>query len=568
MLVRWIKGRSSSGMESTPLPEQSSLTEGTVERRNWVFHPFLFGVFPIVSVFSHNVFELPLTDLILPIGLSLASTLTIWLGLLWWTRDSFRAGLATSVLVVLFFGHASFLDGTDAAWNYLNEFWVLRETTAHPLVGLGLEGLLAAVGLWFIFRRMVKPRVWTSYLNLLTMILVCLPTAGLVSSKFGDVAMSHRGGALPTLGQKGATPDIYFIVLDGYARSDIMKELYGIDNQPFIERLERRGFVVAKRSTSNYCQTMLSVGSTMNADYLDKVVDLQASDLLQLGERIRNNQVLQLLRPRGYQIVAFNSGFDPTDMTDADLYLAPGSGPSAFNYILIEMTPLAMIFAETRWIDQFTRSRNRTQFILDRLPSIARIQGPTFTFAHILSPHPPFVFGEFGEDVSPRVLGPNFEVRTLDPFIGTPEYVRQSYRNQTKFLTRRVEQTIDRILELSPEPPVIVLQSDHGAWLRYHPNDVEATDLRERFGTLNAILIPGRKPIEGFNDDAVSVNTFRIVLNNLFGADLPLLERRSYFSTVLEPLKLIDVTARLHSDQERSRTFQPPKQYLGLLKQF
>jgi hypothetical protein len=494
--------------------------------------------------------------------------LTVWSGLRWWTRDGYRAGLATTVLLGLFFGHESFLKGLESAWCYLYSFWIERERSVHPLIVLGLEVLLAWAGIWFIFRRIKQPGLWTSRLNLFTLILVGLPMATLVSSKFGDLMLTSQDSTLPSLGAKGATPDIYFIVLDGYARSDVMKEIYGFDNQPFLDGLVRQGFSVAKRSTSNYCQTMLSLGSTLNADYLDKVVDLHASDLLQLGDRIRSNQVCRLLRPRGYQTVAFASGFDSTEMPDADLHLDRGSAPSGFNQILIQMTPLAMIFAEVRWVDQFSRSRDRTQFILDRLPSVARIPGPTFTFAHLLCPHPPFVFGENGEDVSPRIYGPNLQFHTLDPFIGTPEYVRQSYRNQAKFLTRRVEQTIDRILELSPEPPVIVLQSDHGAWLRYHPNDVEATDLHERFGTLNAILIPGRKPIEGFNDDAVSVNTFRIVLNNLFGADLPLLERRSYFSTVLEPLKLIDVTARLHSDQERSRTFQPPKQYLGLLKQF
>jgi hypothetical protein len=237
------------------------------------------------------------------------------------------------------------------------------------------------------------------------------------------------------------------------------------------------------------------------------------------------------------------------------------------------MTPLAplasTIWPDAKWHDRYSMSRERTMFILDQLPSVAKIPGPTFTFAHILSPHPPFLFGENGEDVSPRPVSSSQRmVPRADAFIDAPGYVRNGYRNQAIYLTKRIDRVIDQILEQSPEPPVIILQSDHGAWLHYHHNDVEATDLRERFGTLNAMLIPGRKSINGFTDDIVSVNTFRIVLNNVFGANMPLLDGRSYFSTLDDPLKFSDVTERLHSEKERTRTFKPPQSYIGLIEQF
>ena len=53
-------------------------------------------------------------------------------------------------------------------------------------------------------------------------------------------------------------PAIYYIILDGYARSEVMRELFDFDNTAFLERLERKGFFVARGSNANYCQTPLS----------------------------------------------------------------------------------------------------------------------------------------------------------------------------------------------------------------------------------------------------------------------------------------------------------------------
>ncbi len=58
-------------------------------------------------------------------------------------------------------------------------------------------------------------------------------------------------------------PAIYYIILDGYARSEVMRELFDFDNTAFLERLERKGFFVARGSNANYCQTPLSRSSSL-----------------------------------------------------------------------------------------------------------------------------------------------------------------------------------------------------------------------------------------------------------------------------------------------------------------
>ena len=63
-------------------------------------------------------------------------------------------------------------------------------------------------------------------------------------------------------------PDIYYIILDAYGRSDVLQTTYGIDNSVFLSQLQELGFYVAECSMSNYAQTELSLSSSLNLNYL------------------------------------------------------------------------------------------------------------------------------------------------------------------------------------------------------------------------------------------------------------------------------------------------------------
>ena len=139
------------------------------------------------------------------------------------------------------------------------------------------------------------------------------------------------------------------------------------------------------------------------------------------------------------------------------------------------------------------------------------------TFAHIVCPHPPFIFGAEGEDISHRddryYLGDGnkFHGMALKPEV----YVR-GYRSQSVFITKRIEEVIDQILLRSQVPPILILQSDHGSGLRLNMQSKEKTDLRERMGILNAYYFPNRD-YRGLYQEITPVNSFRVVLNTFFG---------------------------------------------------
>ena len=68
--------------------------------------------------------------------------------------------------------------------------------------------------------------------------------------------------------------------------------------------------------------------------------------------------------------------------------------------MVVDVTWLHVIWPNPENLDIPMRLRQRTLLLLDALPEIATDKAPTFTLAHVYCPHPPFIFGENGEDVS------------------------------------------------------------------------------------------------------------------------------------------------------------------------
>ena len=125
------------------------------------------------------------------------------------------------------------------------------------------------------------------------------------------------------------------------------------------------------------------------------------------------------------------------------------------------------------------------------------------------------------------------------PDASRKEYV-DGYRAHLNFLNKRITATLDTILAASERPPVIIIQGDHGPGSRLDFTSVEGTDLKERFGILNACYFPEGAD-EHLYDSISPVNTFRLVLNRYFGTQLQLLEDRSYFTPDQDPYRFIPV---------------------------
>lgn len=502
-----------------------------------IIHPFLFAAYPAVSLYAHNLFRTrPAVFLQAVLFLALLAALAWFLAVLAVKERQRSAALASWGLLLFFsYGH----------WSTVLREWPMMASAIQERHVALLWVSLLVLGVISIARRADFGRL-TLVLNRVAVCLLILPVAWAVpfAAPRWVYATPIPSPLVPreTFGRASRGPDIYYIILDGYARADVLQEVFHHDNTPFLKQLTKRGFRVLTKSRSNYPTTQLSLSSSLNGALLDELLpraDPSSADAQPFVALREKNRVGSFLKDRGYTIVSFNQEIQ------VDRYLIPPWRFRHFHEVLYGLTPLPRLTYQMRMplADfQYELHRRDLLHIFRELPETASLDHPLFVFAHIIAPHPPFVFGRHGEKRNPPAVfswddGTGFPIQNL-------AYRMEGYIDQLEFVNQKTLEAIDGILASSPKPPVVILQSDHGSALRWDAKSLERTDLKERLSILNAIYLP---PGEGvpFYDEMTPVNTFRLLFNHFFGTKLELLKDRSYFATFGHPYQRIDVTETL-----------------------
>lgn len=506
-----------------------------------LWHPFLFAVHPVLFLFAHNADEVRPGEILLPVLLSLLLAGVLFgvfaIVLRDWTRGSL---LATAVLLLFFsFGHAARMLAGGAS----------VDARAAIVVTMTFVGALLLVSGWLVrTRRDLRP--WATVLSVAAAAMVAIQAvqaAPALLARDGAVVSSLRDDrsqselSVASAAVDGEQRDIYFIVVDGYARADVMRDVYGFDIEPFLGRLRQLGFHVADRSRSNYCKTLHCLTSILNMEYLQTLVTLEplsvrSGPLLRL---LRHNRVLQNLRHFGYSVVTFSSGYPLVELPRPDRVLRPGLELSEFQNQLLETTPLPFLAREEN--DLYALHRRRLDYILDELANVNGGARPRFVFAHLLAPHPPFVFDAEGRAVTPGRPFGFYDGSDFYKYGGSREEYVRAYAAQARYVTERLERALTELVTSKTPAPIVLVQSDHGPGSRLDWRSVPDTDVRERFGILFAAFLPGVESLS-LPQDASPVNTFRMVFDLYFGSDLGPLEHRSFYTFQSRPYQYIDVT--------------------------
>ncbi len=411
---------------------------------------------------------------------------------------------------------------------------------------LPLYGLVLAVGLGLVFSRRSVSAL-TPFVNLAAIVAVALPllqiggyTVSATLAAQGAQASDRDSSFLASL--PADRPDIYYIILDTYTRADILQTDYEFDNQPFLDELRQMGFYVANCSMSNYASTELSLSSSLNFDYLEnlapefKHMETLANDLkTSMSELMRHSRVRSDLKKIGYKTVAFETGYSWSSMTDADTYLVPGgtNAPTAglrlFELMLLRNTAaLPLLDYQQTHIGMKTSSGipyynehiQRELYKLAELPSLSPLSSPKFVFAHILIPHGPFVFA------------PDGSIRTDVRFYENTgqavdaQFEREGYVGQTEYINQRILPILREILAQSKQPPVIIIQGDHGLG---------------KMGILNAYYLPGAGQATALYPSISPVNSFRVIFNAYFGTNYSPLDDRHFFSSADDRFNMQEV---------------------------
>lgn len=386
---------------------------------------------------------------------------------------------------------------------------------------------------------------------------ISVVNVGMYGLRAGSVS---AGGALASvtevrkdLDRSSSHPDIYYIILDGYASSSILEEVYDYDNGPFLDHLTSLGFHVTADSRANYCQTAFSLASSLSMQYLDSLAERVGSDYQRLApllSAVHNNELFAFLKEHGYVTVVFATGWSMTDIRGADVHISPRWTPDEFQTAVLDMALLPFVMDQVGGVDEYDLHRQRILYGFDHLADFTQEEAPVFVFAHMMIPHPPFVFGPDGEETNPDYP---YSLHDASSLIRKKRLARDGYvdghRDQLVFANSKVQSALEAIISRSKEPPVIILQSDHGPGSLLNKEDLYSTYLRERMSILYAYFLPDGGDAQLY-EEITPVNTFRVVLNSYFGTDLALLEDESYFSTWSHPYAFIDVTDEVAAEVE------------------
>lgn len=491
------------------------------DKKTVFFHCFLFTIAPPLFLFAHNMNELVFQPGIMlsRILIMLGFTGIICLFIKKILKNDPRYYILYSLFIIWFFAYGN-------AHEFIRSYVFIR-VRYLVLAWFGLLLLLWPT-LWFL--KKTNTFNLNKIFNFISAVLIII-----ISLNIGYFFLNNRSKLNiehDIADSKMVTsnrPDIYYIILDSYMRADVLKEFYNYDNSAFIQNLEEKGFYVCDKSNSNYAFTGVSMSSSLNMQYINFLADsfgVSSNNKNALSALITNNKVQETVKSQGYKYISLGSWANITSSDDRFKYLKLNECDISLLNLTI-LKPVSSSFYSSQ-------VRNRILSAFDVLNETPQDTCATFTYAHILSPHPPFVFGPNGEETN---LFENI----------ARMHLKESYIDQVKFLNKKVDTLLSGILSKS-ENCIIVLQADHGAGYIFDPtltkadyNDLSEKFIKSQMGILNAIYV-NQDCKKNIPRDLTPVNTFRIIFNHYFHSDYKLLDNKNYFSTHERPYKFEDVT--------------------------
>lgn len=479
--------------------------------KSYPLHPFIFAVSPILYIYSRNIIRL---HFLMTARAFIVVLLLAGFGIvIFWiiARDWNRAALVTSLSLMLFifYGQIVLLLHSQLDHNFL------------PLILFSFIAILS-FGIWYLVRKLTDPTEASASLNFASLLLLLLFMLKVGHFEFvtyqsnveaGGITQKLIPNSITSISQE-QLPDIYYIILDGYTSAEKFAEYTGHDLDSFVQDLQQIGFYVASCSQSNYINTQHSVTSSFYLEYLNNI--LANNTILPTLDK---STLIQTLKLHDYQIIVFENWAEGLFGLQGDVRLSKNrnlignlsllSGINDLELDLINtylMRPISKIPYFDSFIPEMFNPRQnmhyeyylQINYILYELPKIPSLEGPKFVYTHIIAPHTPYIFNPDGEFVSSG----------------------GSYLWNAEYLNSQLIPILISIIEKSDIPPIIIVQGDHGPKRGSTPE--------QRLAILNAFYID-QEITDQLYATITPINSFRLILNNYFHTQLPLLDDISYY---------------------------------------
>jgi len=327
------------------------------------------------------------------------------------------------------------------------------------------------------------------------------------------------------------TRDFYFIIIDRYPGEDILNSEFGFKNDLFINNLTAMGFVVMKKSRSNYGATAYSLPSMVNMDYYNP------------WQSVENNKLGKFFKSQGFKFVFLPSTWSKTARNNyADIVLNPF--PSNYN-----KTSEGIIFQEVMFFERTLLGKvyfKINELLNRKVYTIHEVDIEDWTKKRDQITERPFVLDAIKNlTIAPRIPGKKFVFIHIDSWEMIEE--RPNYIIKIKTMNDIIETMTKRIILDSRRDPVIVLLSDHGKkpssealgrnrsifanYASYPNQSIDQNYVDSAWYPVNnfeAFYLP-----EGGNKYIYSgitpVNSMRMILNYYFNTSFPRDGDRSYW---------------------------------------
>lgn len=495
------------------MSDDRTTSNGSLWRRGILLvYPFFLAYYPVFALRNHNITYVDLSTVLRILILVTLATALIGAIVYLLTRNLEKSSIITSLIVLFFltYGHL-YIQLSDILGNPIRHRY---------LAGVGILVLLLVTIL--VLKSAKAARVISQFLAAVSIVLLGLVLFESVRYDIGEyrVATAAEQVETPNTSQiaDANMPDVYLIILDAHTRTDVLKTRFGYDNTDFVHELEEMGFYVASCSQSNYASTKLSLVSSLYADYIQNMVG--EGEIL---PPLKSSALSQTLRSLGYKTITYENRarghFDlKEDIRLSRNQMAFGKfdlrgGISEFEKMVVDTSFLRFLldtelfpgFDDQTLIEwEFWEHYYQTHYILSDLERIPETPGPKFVFAHFMVPHTPFIFDPDG----------SFQYRISSI---------EGYRSNVEFIDNRLPSTLKTIIEKSETPPVIIVMGDHG------PSTRKTITKEMRMAILSAYLVNDSAKGQ-FYPSITPVNALRVILNEHFGGDYPLLDDVSYYA--------------------------------------
>jgi hypothetical protein len=417
-------------------------------------------------------------------------------------------------LAVVAYGFTSYHEvGKHLGWKALT-----APEAAHVLPWYGAALVLLGIAAFIVLRDRLA--VW---LMLGAGIAFWIPPLVHIVTHLPKTTQSTADGFVAAAETPAHPVDIYWIVLDGYPRADVLKEMFGFDNSEFLGRLKSAGFVVASHSYANFPATIYSISATLNMEYGVHEQDghLMARPMPTAYPIVRgHSRTVAMLKAAGYRYVHFENGQDYlTSCGEGQEICVRGrTALDELDIAILGNTPvldILLAYWPAKQISDSPFAWRAVDDVYGKLSVIQETPKPFFMYAHVIAPHPPI---RLLRDCSTRQEEPDlrtWKAKEKGPFV-----------EQLQCVNTQTLQVVDALTKSDPDA-IIIIQSDHGTAFRqqFDPKTAkpaanwDADDLRERFSNFNAMRLPaGCKPLA---DSTSLIDTFPTVLSCVLGRTVP-----------------------------------------------